>query len=260
MTGYRQALADGMTIVVKIDGDGQMDPTLMMRFVNPILKNMADYTKGNRFYNIDTVRNMPAVRKWGNAVLSFLSKLSTGYWNLFDPTNGYTAIHAAVLKEVPLARVSHRYFFESDLLFRLNIIRAKVIDVPMDAIYADEKSHLFVRRIWGEFLYKHGVNLFKRIFYNYFLRDFSLASLELVTGLGMLLFGVSFGVAQWSEVIARGVAATSGTVMLAALPVVLGTQLVLAFLAYDINIVPATPIAPLLLAQSEGYPPQKTIP
>src|SRR6185369_13889923 len=132
----RQALRDGATVLVKLDGDGQMDPRLIPYFVAPILSRQADYTKGNRFYDLAGIGQMPGVRIAGNAMLSLFAKLSTGYWQLFDVTNGYTAIHARVLKRLPLDKISQRYFFETDMLFRLNTVRAVVVDVPMDARYA----------------------------------------------------------------------------------------------------------------------------
>ena len=120
ITGYKAAIVEGMDILVKIDSDGQMDPALIMDFVAPIIEGEADYTKGNRFYDIEKVRSMPKIRMFGNAVLSFMSKLSSGYWNIFDPTNGYTAIHADVAHQLPFNKITRRYFFESDMLFRLN--------------------------------------------------------------------------------------------------------------------------------------------
>lgn len=111
-----------------------------------------------------------------------MTKLSSGYWDIFDPTNGYTAVHASVVARMPLDKISRRYFFESDMLFRLNTIRAVVVDVPMDARYGDEVSNLSVRKIVLDFAVRHLRNFGKRIFYNYFLRDLSLASLELVAG------------------------------------------------------------------------------
>src|SRR5690606_28901888 len=135
---------------------------------------------------------------------SFMSKLSTGYWKLFDPTNGYTAIDARVAAYLPLDRVSQRYFFETDMLFRLNTLRAMVVDVPMDAFYGDEQSNLHIRQIVFEFLGKHARNFFKRIFYNYFLRDVSLASLELLAGVLLLSFGLIFGLSQWYTAVATG--------------------------------------------------------
>lgn len=246
MAGYQAAIADGADIIVKIDGDGQMDPALLPRIVNPIVKGWADYTKGNRFYNLKHIHRMPAMRLFGNAVLSFMSKLSTGYWKLFDPTNGYTAIDARVASHLPMDRISKRYFFETDMLFRLNTLRAVVADVPMDAFYGEEESNLKIRQIIGEFLGKHMRNFIKRIFYNYFLRDFSLASLELVIGIALLSFGTVFGLAQWYESAATGEAAPLGTIMLAALPVLSGLQFLLAFFSYDIASTPALSISELL--------------
>lgn len=236
--GYREAIAAGAEVIVKIDGDGQMDPRLVSHFAAPILAGEADYTKGNRFFDLTNITRMPPMRIFGNAVLSFMAKLSTGYWDLFDPTNGYTAIHATVAHRIPFDKVSKRYFFETDLLFRLNTLRAVVVDVPMDAHYGDEVSNLRISRILGEFLLKHARNLGKRIFYNYFLRDMSLASIELVAGALLLAGGTAFGVHAWLQSMQAGVSTPAGTVMLAALPIILGLQFILAFIGYDIASVP----------------------
>lgn len=242
MTGYRAAIADGAEVIVKVDGDGQMDPSLIPNFIEPILAGEADYTKGNRFFNLEEIRAMPKIRLFGNAVLSFMTKLSSGYWDLFDPTNGYTAIHADVARHLPFEKISRRYFFETDMLFRLNTLRAVVVDVPMDAKYGDEVSNLKVSKILGEFLIKHTRNLTKRIFYNYYLRNMSLASIELPLGLLLLMSGGGFGVYHWIHSLQEGVATPAGTVMLAALPILMGTQLILAFLSYDIANVPRRPL------------------
>lgn len=85
MTGYQAAIADDMDIIVKLDGDGQMDPALIPDFIAPIVSEHADYTKGNRFFNLEGVQSMPKVRLFGNAVLSFMTKLSSGYWDLIQP-------------------------------------------------------------------------------------------------------------------------------------------------------------------------------
>lgn len=246
MAGYKRAIEDGASIIVKIDGDGQMDPELLPQFVGPIVAGAADYTKGNRFYDLEHIRRMPRIRIFGNAVLSFLAKLSTGYWDIFDPTNGYTAIHADVARRIPFNKVSQRYFFETDMLFRLNTLRAVVIDVPMDAFYGDEKSNLNISKVLNEFLRKHIENLLKRIFYNYFLRDMSIASLELLIGLAMFIFGVSFGVYQWIQSALAGTTTSAGTVMLSALPTLMGLQFILAFLAFDISAVPRRPLQSVL--------------
>ncbi len=242
MTGYQAAIADGMDIIVKVDGDGQMDARLIPEFIAPILNGEADYTKGNRFFNLEQISQMPPVRLFGNAVLSLMTKLSSGYWDLFDPTNGYTAIHADAARHLPFGKISKRYFFETDMLFRLNTLNAAVVDVPMDASYGDEVSNLKVSKIVTEFLLKHVRNFGKRIFYNYYLRNMSLASLELPAGLLLMLLGSVYGVAHWIESARAGVATAPGTVMLSAMPILMGTQLVLAFLAYDIASVPRRPI------------------
>ena len=238
MTGYQAALADGADIIVKLDGDGQMDPALIPLLVAPIANGQADYTKGNRFYDLTRISQMPRLRLVGNAVLSLMAKLSTGYWNVFDTNNGFTAIHAKVARRIPFAKVSQRYFFESDMLFRLNIVRAAVVDIPMDAKYGNETSSLKVSGIVGEFLAKHARNFCKRVFYNYFLRDMTAASLELVLGLAALLFGVVFGAFHWAQGLASGLPTPLGTIMLAALPTMLGLQLLLAFVAFDVANVP----------------------
>lgn len=242
MSGYHAAIEAGMDIIVKIDGDGQMDPSLISNFIDPIIEGEADYTKGNRFFDLEEISAMPKVRLFGNAVLSFMTKISSGYWNLFDPTNGYTAIHSNVAKHLPLKKISHRYFFESDMLFRLNTLRAVVIDIPMDAKYGDEVSNLKITKIIGEFITKHLKNFWKRIFYNYYLRDMSVASLELPIGTIMIVFGIVFGGARWISSWQSGTATPVGTIMLSALPIIIGIQLILAFLAYDISSVPSRPI------------------
>ena len=242
MTGYRAAIMDGADVIVKLDGDGQMDARLIPIFIQPIVAGLADYTKGNRFFDLEEIGAMPKTRLFGNAVLSFMTKISSGYWDLFDPTNGFTAIHADVARHLPFKKISSRYFFETDMLFRLNILRSVVMDIPMSARYEDEVSNLKISKILGEFVIKHLRNFLKRIFYNYYLRDLSLASIELPLGSMLFLFGVSFGGYHWSTSIQLGAATPAGTVMLAALPILMGAQLILAFLGYDIAAVPRVPL------------------
>ena len=238
LTGYRQAVADGATVIVKIDGDGQMDPSWIPALTHEITIGEADYAKGDRFYDRESVRGMPAMRLFGNAVLSFLTKISSGYWDIVDPANGFTAIDAMVAATLPYAKISKRYFFESDMLFRLGTMRCRVVDIPMPAIYGDETSSLSIRKIVGEFMAKHTMNTVKRIMYTYYVRSFSVASIELLAGLLLFAFGVGFGATTWIQNAAAGLATSSGTVMLAALPAMLGFQLLLAFLSADISSVP----------------------
>ncbi len=246
VTGYRAALEGGMDIIVKLDGDGQMDPAIMPRFLAVLEAGEADYCKGNRFYRVATLAGMPKRRIIGNAILSFLSKLSSGYWQIFDPTNGFTAIHAAALRLLPLEAIDRGFFFESDMLFRLNTIRAVVRDVPMTAVYNDEISNIRVHRVVVPFLAKHIRNFGKRLIYNYYLRDFNMASLEWLLGAVLLGFGTIFGIAKWISVASTGQVATAGTVMLAALPVLVGIQMLLSAFNYDVQNVPRTPLQRLL--------------
>lgn len=253
MTGYKAAIKDGMSVLVKIDSDGQMDPALIMDFVAPIANGEADYTKGNRFFDLEKVRSMPKVRLFGNAVLSLMCKLSSGYWNLFDPTNGYTAIHADVARHLPFDKISQRYFFETDILFRLNTLRAVVVDVPMEAKYGDEVSNLRISEIIVEFFAKHVRNFSKRIFYNYYLRDMSLASVELPIGLLLLAFGSIYGGYHWLHSAQAGVPTPAGTVMLSALPVLAGIQLLLSFVGFDVSSVPVRPVHRNIYRPSDSH-------
>lgn len=168
MMGYNAALKDGYDCIDKIDGDGQMDPDLLPAFVEPILDGHVDYTKGNRFFSLEDVESMPFARLAGNAILSFMCKASSGYWTIFDPTNGYTAIsqHAASL--LPMKKISNRYFFETDILFRLGTFGAVVQDIPMRAVYGNETSSLSINKVLPTFMFGHMRNFSKCILYNYF--------------------------------------------------------------------------------------------
>lgn len=251
VTGYKQALKDGADIIVKIDSDGQMDPAMIPNFVEPILQGKADYTKGNRFFTPEFLSAMPRIRVFGNAGLSFLTKFSSGYWQIFDPTNGYTAIHANVLKLLPLDKISKGYFFESDMLFRLGTVRAVVVDIPQKAIYADEESSLSISQIFWSFAGNHLKNFFKRIVYNYYIRDFHVASVEWILGPAMLIFSLFFGLGAWAESVENQSVATAGTVMLAALPFIAGLQLTLSALHFDIQNQPRIPLHSLIKGTSD---------
>lgn len=246
ISGYSYAIAEGATIIIKIDGDGQMDPKLIPKFIKPIANGLTDYVKGNRFFELEFLTEMPKVRLMGNAVLSFISKMASGYWDIMDPTNGYTAIHTSVLKMIPLHKVDKRYFFESDMLFRLNILRAVVYDLPIPAKYGTEVSNLKIGKVIFDFPGKYFNRCFKRIFYNYFLRDFNIGSVELIIAGILISAGSIFGLFHWYLSFTRGIIATSGTVMLSSLPIILGFQSLLAAVNYDVANVPKIPIHKVL--------------
>jgi len=242
-TGYVRALQLGSHIIVKIDGDGQMDSTKIPELSRHILEGEGDYIKGNRFFDIDTVRSMPKARIFGNLILSFFAKFSTGYWRVFDPNNGFTAISSAALQRIQLEKIDNRYFFESDMLFRLNLVRAVVIDVPMDARYGSERSNLRISRVLFEFPIKHLRNFIKRIAYTYYLRDFTLASLEFPTGVLLTSFGMVWGGINFLNSRALDQGTPPGTLILVSMSILVGTQLILSFFSFDIDSSPTKPIS-----------------
>ncbi|NQU59888.1 MAG: glycosyltransferase family 2 protein [Rhodospirillales bacterium] len=246
MTGYLYAIDGGADILVKVDGDGQMDPKMIPALVQAIADGEADYTKGNRFHQFQSFSGMPAMRITGNMLLSFASKLSSGYWDIFDPTNGFTAIQTKVAALLPMDQMSKGFFFESDMLFRLGLMRAVVKDVPMQAKYGSEKSAISIPKIIPEFLFKHYLYTCKRVFHSYFVREFTFASIQLVLGKLMFLFGVGYGAYWWYDSTVTDIPATAGTVILAALPIILGSQFLIAFINYDTRNVPKSPLHPLL--------------
>jgi len=245
LAGYAEAERRGGRILVKVDGDDQMDLAYVGQLVAPILLGEADYAKGNRFTSVTHLRSMPGVRVFGNAVLSFAAKVSTGYWNMFDPTNGFTAIEACVANRLMGRRISRRFFFETDLLYHLGAVRAVVRDVPIPARYGQEVSNLRIGAILGPFAGKHLTNFLQRILGQYFVRDFHVASLELIFGAASLLFGLGYAL-HWVTTHAPGQAASAGVVMAAALPVIIGVQLLLQAMNFDVMNTPSRPIHPYL--------------
>ena len=240
-TGYLQALMDGMDVIVKIDGDGQMDPNLILTIARPVLAGRADYSKGNRFSNLESMLKMPKVRLIGNAFLSLMTKFSSGYWSITDPTNGFTAIHRKALEAIDLQKIRTSYFFESDMLFRLNIANCVAVDIPMNSVYGQEKSNLKIHKVMLEFPRLHLVNFFKRLVYRYYLREWSVGSFELPIGFGLLGFGVVFAMQSYQLAVSIGSATTAGQAMASAVAVILGAQLLLSFLALDVQSEPRVP-------------------
>ena len=243
MTGYQRAAALGAEVVAKMDADGQMDPDHLLSLITPIVIGRADYTKGNRFLHARELRAMPGRRRFGNAGLSFMTKLASGYWDIFDPTNGYTAIHASIIPLLGDAPIGKRYFFESSMLLRLSLLRGVVRDVYIPARYPlGATSHLSESRAALQFPWRLLRGFFRRIRLQYFVRDFTAVSLYLVFGFLLGLFGLIWGVWHWALASGAGVAATTGTVMIAVLPIIVGVQLLLQALTLDIANVPTEPI------------------
>jgi len=243
ITGHKAAVALGSDVNVIMAGDAQMDPAYLPQLLDKVTDGGYGFAKANRFYAPESFSGMPGHRVFGNIVLSFMTKLASGYWNLFDPQNGYTAIRSDVLNRVPLDRVAKRYSFENDLLTHLNILQVPAVDVPIPAVYGDEVSSIKLRTVIPELINRLTVGFWTRIWYRYVLWSFSPIALLLFGGL--ILFGFGVIVTIWLIFqIAASVIATAATVMLAALPLMLGTQLLISALQLDIQATPSTPTMP----------------
>ncbi|HET9587701.1 MAG TPA: glycosyltransferase family 2 protein [Anaerolineales bacterium] len=243
VTGYRKALELEAQIVVKIDGDGQMNVDELPALLTPLVNGQADYTKGNRFRDFKSLQKMPLTRRVGNMGLGFLAKAATGYWNLFDPTNGFSAIRSEVLAQLPLGRVDRSFYFETSMLAQLYLLGAVVKDIPMPARYRDEVSNLLVHRILFEFPPKLLLTFLRRLVLKNFIYDFSMGSIYLLVGLPLLLFGLTFGIYKWIQYASLGIPAPTGTVMLPTLSVLLGIQLLLSAVEIDLRSVPTEPLS-----------------
>jgi len=169
-TGYRCALETDSEILIKMDGDGQMDPKNIPQLIAPLVNGEADCTKGNRLIDKSAIRIMPKARLIVCWILSVLIRVVSGNWSISDPTNGYTAITRDVLLDIDLDAMANDYFFESDMLIHLSECRARIVEVPMRARYGGERHsasvlpsailfpirlvHGLVRRMWKQYLFR----------------------------------------------------------------------------------------------------------
>jgi len=250
-SGFARALDAGLDIVVKLDGDDQMDPAYIPALLRPLIAGQADMSKGNRYTDLEALRAMPFVRIVGNAGLTFLVKVASGYWSLFDPANGFLALRCDLLRHINLGKLPERYFFESGLLIKLGILRAVVLDVSIPAKYADEQSSLSVVRTLIGFPPRLLGGLLRRLFWRYFVYDFTALSVYVLLGVPALLCGTLYGSWLWWDLHFAGEYAKPGQVMLAAMPIILGAQLVLQAIALDIANTPRAPLTPPLLPRAD---------
>lgn len=236
--GYRKALEIGGHIVVKMDGDGQMPAQHVAPLLDAIIDQGYDYTKGNRFLAADSLAFMPRHRLVGNMFLTFLTKLASGYWQIFDPQNGFTAITSEALGALDLDQIDKGFFFENDMLIYLSCQSFRVKDVAMPAQYGDEVSDINVFKIGLTFPFLLLRKFFHRIYQKYVLRDFSPIALFLFLGLALFFWGLVFGAYLWVKGMITGLATPTGTIMLALLPLILGFQLLLQAIVLDIQQTP----------------------
>ncbi len=242
ISGFKAALKSKSQIILKLDGDGQMSDYDPRRLLEPLILGQADYAKGNRFRDFHALKNMPFIRQIGNMGLGFLVKAATGYWNCFDPTNGFFAIRGEVLALIPLEKIHKSYFFETSMLGELYLINAVIRDIPYPAVYGDEVSNLSIRKTLLEFPPKLFYIFFRRAFIKNFFYDFSMESIYLLAGVPMLLFGLVFGIVKWIKYAQLGVPAPTGTVMIPVVLVILSVQLLLAAVNIDLQSIPNTPL------------------
>ena len=232
-TAFAKAVEMGADVVVKLDGDGQMDASYIA-FLEEGLRE-ADFAKGNRLFDRQMLRRMPMVRRIGNMGIGFMVKAASGYWNVSDPVNGFFAIRTATLSQMDMQRVADRYFFESSMLIEMHYAGARISEVPMPAIYADETSNLSIGKTLFSFPPKLIVAWIRRLHLSYFVYDFNICSLYLLVGLPSFLFGLVFGLVNWIHYASLGRPSPTGTIMVAVLTFVLGFQMLLAAAQYDIT-------------------------
>lgn len=235
LTGYNKSLELKCDITIKMDGDGQMDATYIPALIQPIIDNKADFVKGNRFRDLKALRAMPISRRIGNLGLSFMIKTASGYWNIFDPTNGFTAVRNTTLSDLSFNRLNHRYYFETSMITELYYADAVIQDLPMKAQYGNEISGLSRTKTLFEFPPKLLVGLIRRIILKYFLYVFNVASLYLLFGTPIFLYGIIFGVVKYEKYAPIGFAAPTLTVVIPTLLIILGFQLLLSALSYNVN-------------------------
>lgn len=243
VTGFSKALELGAQIVVKVDGDGQMDMAYLPDLLIPLIEARADYTKGNRFRDFQALQKMPLVRRMGNMALGFLTKAATGYWNLLDPANGFVAIRSSVLAQLSLEQIDHTFFFETSMLANLYLIKAVVKDVPIPARYQGEISNLSIRNILVEFPFKLLKTFIRRLILKNLIYDFSMEAIYILAGMPLLLFGLIFGITRWIDYASRAIPAPTGTVMLPTLSVLLGVQFLIAAIEIDLRSIPTEPLS-----------------
>lgn len=234
ISGHRKALELGGDINVVMAGDAQMDPFYLESLLDPIVEDGYGFTKANRFFSRESFEGMPSYRVLGNVVLSFLTKLASGYWHLFDPQNGYTAIRQDVLRRLPLEKISIGYQFENDLLIHLSILNVRAKDVPIPAIYGSEISGIRLSRVIPAISFLLAKGFWQRIWWKYVLWSFSPIALLLFAGLFLLVFGIGWGIYAIVYALGSG-SPTAGTVLLAVAPSMTGIYMLVQALVLDIQ-------------------------
>jgi dolichol-phosphate mannosyltransferase len=235
ITGFAAALQAHYDVIIKMDADGQMDARELVALVRPIELGIAEYVKGNRFRRSGRPESMPSSRWFGNVVLSFLTKVASGYWHVFDPQCGFLAITRPTLARLRLNGIARDYFFENDMLIRLNVVDARVVDVDTSTLYGEEVSQVRIGRVSWSFPLRLCRGFLWRYVKRHVVNDFGLIAMLSLAGLVFMLFGFVFGLTEWIQSASAGTPATTGTVMIAVVPLILGFQMLLQALSLEVH-------------------------
>lgn len=234
LTGHQKALDLGGDIDVVMAGDAQMNPDYLTKLLDPIVEDGYGFAKANRFYNSESFEGMPLHRVIGNVVLSFMTKFASGYWQLFDPQNGYTAIGHDALRRLQFKKIASGYQFENDLLISLSILGVRAKDVPIPAVYGEEVSGMKLRKVIPQITSLLFSGFWKRIWFKYVLWSFSPIALLLFTGIFLVIWGLGWGV--FDIVYALGVGSpTAASALLSVAPLMTGIYMLIQALVLDIQ-------------------------
>lgn len=216
-------------------GDAQMDPQYLPKLLDTLIDDNVDVVKANRFSQFHSVESMPRYRRFGNIFVSILTKFATGYYKLFDSLNGYVIYRKDIIDRIPKNIIGHRYEYENTMLVALSIVGAKIRDVPIPAVYGEEKSTI---NLFGSMMSTFRVlnkGFWQRIYYKYVLYSFHPIALFLFSGLFATLVGILWAIFVLYEKLANNISPSTGTVMLVVLPLILGFQLLLTAIIMDVN-------------------------
>jgi glycosyltransferase involved in cell wall biosynthesis len=234
LTGHQKALELGGNIDVVMAGDAQMNPDYLNKLLDPIVQDGYGFAKANRFFNRESFAGMPSHRVFGNVVLSFMTKLASGYWQLFDPQNGYTAISHESLKRLQLNKIALGYQFENDLLINLSILGVHAKDVAIPAMYGEEISGIKLSRVIPQISSLLFTGFWKRVWFKYVLWSFSPIALLLFTGIFLIIWGLGWGV--FDVVYALGARSpTAASALLSVAPLMTGIYMLIQALVLDIQ-------------------------
>lgn len=231
---YQELIKRGMDIIVPIGGDGQTEPQYLPKLLDPVIDDECDFAKGNRFLEPAVYNKMPAYRYWGNIIVTMINKFSTGYYSMYDSLNGYYAIKAETLKKLNFQKLGDRYEFENSFWIQLNITNARGKDVSIPPVYKDEKSSIKLGRTAVRTLWVLVKGFYERILHKYILFNLTPVGLFYIVGTLLTWFGVIWGAIVAITSIGEATASTA-TVMIAIVPLILGIQFLLQAVVLDIQ-------------------------